>query len=135
MEKITKKNMFMALVNFAKNGSMSFDTEDGAVIVSNEQLAAFAENEIALMEKKAAKAKETAKTKKTEDPLLAAVYDALSDEYEIAADIALRVECPEVDEITIGKVQNRINALIKDGKAEKTDVKVDKRSIKAYRRV
>ena len=64
MEKITKRNMYEALVNFANCGSLTFTTEEGEYIVSNEELLAFAENEIGLLDKKAEKAKERAATKK-----------------------------------------------------------------------
>ena len=62
-----------------------------------------------------------------------AVYDALSDdEFESIADIAARVEG---DEVTIAKVSYRLTQLVKAGKAIKDDIKIEKRTVKGYKRV
>ena len=133
-KKFTKRNMYAALVNFANGNGLMFDTEDGMVEIDMDSLAQFAENEIALLDKKAVKAKETAAKKKTEsDELMDAVYDALSDdEFESIADIAARVEG---DEVTIAKVSYRLTQLVKAGKAIKDDIKIEKRTVKGYKRV
>ena len=133
-KKFTKRNMYAALVNFANGNGLMFDTENGMVEIDMDSLAQFAENEIALLDKKAVKAKETAAKKKTEsDELMDAVYDALSDdEFESIADIAARVEG---DEVTIAKVSYRLTQLVKAGKAIKDDIKIEKRTVKGYKRV
>lgn len=133
-KKFTKRNMYAALVNFANGNGLMFDTENGMVEIDMDSLAQFAENEIALLDKKAVKAKETAAKKKTEsDELMDAVYDALSDdEFESIADIAARVEG---DEVTVAKVSYRLTQLVKAGKAIKDDIKVEKRTVKGYKRV
>ena len=133
-KKFTKRNIYAALVNFANGNGLMFDTEDGMVELDMDSLAQFAENEIALLDKKAVKAKEIAAKKKTEsDELMDAVYDALSDdEFESIADIAARVEG---DEVTIAKVSYRLTQLVKAGKAIKDDIKIEKRTVKGYKRV
>lgn len=139
MEKMTKKNIYTALVNYAETGVMSFETEDAEVVVDAEALRAFAENEIALLDKKAAKAKESAARKRAEvSPLYLAVQDALSDEYEPIAEIAARVEG---EDVTAAKVTAQLTKLVKAGIAEKDDIKVaggegkKTRTVKGYRRI
>lgn len=140
MEKITKRNMYEALVNFANSGALTFATEEGDYIVSNEELAAFAENEIALLDKKAVKAKERAATKKADgDELAEAVYAVMSDEeFEPIAEIASRVEN---EDVTVAKVQYRLKVLVDAGKAEKTELTipggegVKARKVKGYRKL
>ena len=123
MKKITKRNMYEALVNFAREGSLTFETEDGVMAVSAEELEVFAENEIALLDKKASKAKERAATKKAEgDELTVAVRAAMSSEvFESIADITNRIEG---EDITVGRVQYRLNVLVKNGEAVKEQITV-----------
>lgn len=139
MEKITKRNMYEALVNFANSGALTFATEEGDYVVSNEELAAFAENEIALLDKKAVKAKERAATKKAGvDELAEAVYATLGEEFEAIADIAARIEG---EDVTVAKVTYRLTQLVDAGKAEKTELTipggegVKARKVKGYRKL
>lgn len=139
MTKITKKNIYTALVNYAQTGFMTFETESGSVDITAEMLEAFATKELALLDKKAAKAKETAAKRKTEaDKLMKVVAAVLTDEYEPIADIAARVE---VADATVSKVTYRLNKLVEAGVAEKCDLKLaateDKkaRTVKGYRLV
>jgi chromosome segregation ATPase len=122
MEKITKREMYEALVNYANTGVMAFAAEEGDVVVSTEALAAFAENEIALLDAKAAKAKERAAVKRAEgDALTDAVREALTEEAATIADIAARIEG---EDVTIGKVQFRLNQLAKNGEAVKGEITI-----------
>lgn len=123
MEKITKRNMYEALVNFANGHSLIFTTEEGEHIVSNEELLAFAENEIGLLDKKTEKAKERAATKKAgADELAEAVYAAMSDEeFEPIAEIAARIEG---EDVTVAKIQYRLKVLVETGKAVKEQITV-----------
>lgn len=140
MEKITKRNMYEALVNFANVGSLTFTTEEGEHIVSNEELLAFAENEIGLLDKKTEKAKERAATKKAgADELAEAVYAAMSDEeFEPIAEIVARIEG---EDVTVAKVQYRLKVLVDAGKAERTELTipggegVKTRKVKGYRKL
>lgn len=136
MEKLTKRNVYTAIINYAVSGQMVFDTEDGQVTVGAEELKAFAENEIALLDKKAAKAKESAAKKRAEaDELQIAVQAVLTDEFTPIAEIAALVEG---EDVTVSKVTYRLNALVEAGVAEKSDIKVPaegkkSRTIKGYR--
>lgn len=123
MEKMTKRNVFEALINYANSGVMAYAADESDVVVTSEALAAFAENEIALLDKKAAKAKERAATKKADgDELTEAVRAAMStEEFEPIADIATRIEG---EDVTVAKVQYRLTQLVKNGEAEKEQITV-----------
>lgn len=139
MEKITKRQMYTAMINFANEGSFSFDAGDGEImVVAPDEIVAFAENEIALLDKKAAKAKETAAKKKTEaDALTDVIAQALGEDFEPIADIAARIEG---DDVTVAKCTYRLNKLVENGIAEKQAIKVPgsdgkkNRTIQGYRR-
>lgn len=140
MEKITKRQMYTAMINFANEGSFSFDAGDGEImVVAPDEIVAFAENEIALLDKKAAKAKETAAKKKTEaDALTDVIAQALGEDFEPIADIAARIEG---DDVTVAKVTYRLNKLVELGLAEKQAIKVPgsdgkkSRTIQGYKAV
>ena len=123
MEKMTKRNVYEALINFANGGHMSYIEGDAEVVVTAEVLAAFAENEIALLDKKAIKAKERAATKRAEgDELTGAVRAAMStEEFEPIADIAARIEG---EDVTVAKVTYRLTQLVKNGEAEKQELTI-----------
>lgn len=123
MEKMTKRNVYEALINLANTGNLVYASDEGDVTVTGEALIAFAENEIALLDKKAVKAKERAAQKRAEgDDLTAAVCDVMStDEFETIADIAARVTG---DDVTVAKVTYRLTQLVKNGKAEKTELTI-----------
>ena len=114
MEKITKREMFEAIIALATGGEMKYEAE---------AFVNFCENEIALLDKKAAKAKERAATKKAEgDELTEAVRAAMStEEFEPIADIAARIEG---EDVTVAKVQYRLTQLVKNGEAEKEQITV-----------
>lgn len=139
MEKITKRQMYTAMINFANEGSFSFDSGDGEImVVAPDEIVAFAENEIALLDKKAAKAKETAAKKKTEaDALTDVIAQALGEDFEPIADIAARIEG---DDVTVAKCTYRLNKLVENGIAEKQAIKIPgsdgkkNRTIQGYRR-
>lgn len=137
MDKITKRNVYEALVNYAVNGIMEFTDKDGAVIeVTPDYIKEFAENEIELLNKKAAKAKERgAKKKEENDELTDAVYAVLNDDYMTIADVAAAIEG---EDVTASKVTYRLNKLVAAGLAEKADIKVGdekKRTVKGYRKL
>lgn len=113
MTKLTKRDIFTALVNFAETGTCDLDSET---------LKTFAEKEIAALDRKAQKAKETAqKRAAATDDLTTVVADALTGDYESIADIAARIDGPDV---TVAKVTYRLNALVKAGAAEKTEITI-----------
>lgn len=138
MEKITKREMYEALINLATTGNLEYDSAEGAVTVTGDALKAFAENEIALLDKKAVKAKERAATKRAEgDALTDAVRAAMStEEFEPIADIAARIEG---EDVTVSKITYRLGQLVKNGEAEKTQIEIvgdegqKKRKVVAYK--
>ena len=129
MEKITKRDMYEAIIEAVNGGEWKYDTAD---------VIEFCENEIALLDKKAAKAKETAAKKRAEgDELTDAVRAALSaDTFESIADIAARIQG---EDVTVAKVTYRLTQLVKNGEAEKSEITipggegVKARKIQGYR--
>ena len=123
MEKMTKRNVYEALINYANGGAMAYAGDEGDVVVTAEALAAFAENEIALLDKKAVKAKERAAQKRAEgDELTDAVRAAMSTEtFEPIAEIAARIEG---EDVTVAKVTYRLTQWVKNGEAEKQELTI-----------
>ena len=129
--KITKRDRYTSIIDILKDVNADAD------------LVAFCEGEIALLDKKSAKAKETAAAKKTEvDTLTESIKDALGTladgAYATIADVTAMVGADD-EEVTPNKVSYRLSQLVKAGVAESTDVKVPAtetskaRTIKAYR--
>ena len=131
MEKLTKRSVYEALLKMV--------TETGTLDITEDELKTFCENEIALLDKKAEKAKERAATKRAEgDALTDAVRGALTGEFEPIADIAARIEG---EDVTVSKVSYRLGQLVKAGEAEKEQITVPAtettkaRKIMAYRAI
>ena len=113
MATLPKRSVYEALLQMVETGTLAI-TED--------ELKTFCENEIALLDKKAEKAKERAATKRAEgDALTDAVRGALTGEFEPIADIATRIEG---EDVTVAKVQYRLGQLVKAGEAEKEQITV-----------
>lgn len=118
--KVTNKEMFTKI----KDVLMASNVE------GKEDLVAFIDGRIALIDKKAAKAAETAAEKKNElDELCEVVKSILGTEPQTADDVFAQVSG---EDVTIAKVRARLTKLEKAGIAVKTDVKVDGKSKKAY---
>ena len=121
MEKITKREMFEAIKGLAESGALHMaDFNEG---ISDEAVADFCANEIALLDKKAVKAKERAAQKRAEgDELTDAVRAAMSTEnFEPIAEIAARIEG---EDVTVAKVTYRLTQLVKNGEAEKQELTI-----------
>ena len=113
MEKITKREMYEAIAKAMETGECKYTPD---VVIE------FCENEIALLDKKAAKAKERAATKKAEaDELMEVVAEALSEDFEPIAEIAGRIQG---DDVTVAKVQYRLRKLAEAGRAEKSEITI-----------
>ena len=118
--KVTNKEMFTKI----KDALMASNVE------GKEDLIAFIDGRIALIDKKAAKAAETAAEKKNElDELCEVVKSIRGTEPQTADDVFAQVSG---EDVTIAKVRARLTKLEKAGIAVKTDVKVDGKSKKAY---
>lgn len=130
MEKITKREMYEAIAESARTGEVCKYTA--------EDIIAFCENEIALLDKKATKAKERAAKAKENDALTDLVEEVLTDEYQPIADIA-KVVAVKDPEATVSKVTYRLTQLVKSGAAEKAEITipggegVKTRKIQGYR--
>jgi hypothetical protein len=131
-KKTTKKEFYAGIIEAMKTGDCP---------ISPDEVIAFCENEIALLDKKAAKAKERQAAKRAEgDELTEIVKEALTDEFQVTADIAKAVvEATGNEDYTIHKIQYRLGQLVKNSEAESTDVKIPggegqkTRTIKGYR--
>ena len=121
MEKITKREMFEAIKGLAESGALHM--QDFNEAISDSAVAEFCANEIALLDKKAAKAKERAATKRAEgDELTDAVRAVMSTEnFEPIAEIAARIEG---EDVTVAKVTYRLTQLVKNGEAEKSELTI-----------
>ena len=120
MEKKTKKQMFEEVIAMAK-------AEDRVDIIE------FAEKEIAALDKKAAKAKETAAKKRAEsDELMEVVKSVLTDEFQTLPDILTQIEG---EDISGAKVTARLTKLVKAGEVVKEEVSVENAEGKKSKRM
>ena len=116
--KITKRAVLETLIKAIDAGDIFLETYD----VSHEDVRAYAENEIALLDKRAEKAKERTANKKAEgDELMEAIYATLTDDYEPVADILARIEG---EDLSAAKIVARIKKLVDAGRAEKAELKI-----------
>ena len=105
-KKMTKKDYF----NMIKDA-----------MADNADVVAFCEKEIAALDNKAVKAKERAAKKAAEgDALMEAIAAVLGNEPMTNADILEAID----EDVTVNKVAYRTNALVKAGRAVKTEVTV-----------
>lgn len=122
-KKITKRDNFLAIIDALNDAGLN-------------DLADVMKHEVELLDNKAAKAKAKAAEKKTSgDALTAAVADALTDEFCTIADITEKVVFE--GEVSVAKVQYRLNQLVANAQAVKEQVSVgegeSKRKLMAYR--
>ena len=125
--KITKRDRYTSIIDILKDVNADAD------------LVAFCEGEIALLDKKSAKAKETAAAKKTEvDTLAESIKNALGTltdgAYATIADVTAMVGADD-EEVTPAKVSYRLSQLVKAGFAEKTEVAVPNAEGKKNRKI
>ena len=131
-KKITKREVLMAVAEGVQTGDF------GGVTV--EDIVAFCENEVALLDKKALKAKERAAEKRAAgDELKAAVKDALTDELATRDAIAAKVAETFGEDASVAKVGYRLTVLVNEGVAVSEDIKIPAtegskaRTVKGYR--
>lgn len=127
MEKITKREKFEALIDIL-NGN-------GAA-VATDVLIDFCDKEIAALDAKAEKARERAAAKRAEsDELKDALKAVLTEDLTPIADIITKLDVGEDEDITVGKVAYRLSALVTDGFAAKSEIKVPKADGKGNRTI
>lgn len=110
MEKMTKRNAFETVIEMA-------------TAAGRNDIVEFAQHEIELLDKRAAKAKATKAAKAQEpDAMTETIAAALTDEFQTAADIVVAIGD---ENITPAKATFRLNALVEAGIAVKEDIKVE----------
>ena len=133
--KVTEAMILTALDAIAAD--VELQVGEGVVTVTQEDIQNFASKKLAALEHKKEKARENAAKKRAEgDKLGKIVESVLTNEFQTADEVLAAVlEVWDGDEAdaTRQKVIYRLSNLVKLEKAEKTDVKVDKRTIKAYK--
>lgn len=130
-EKITKRDMYEAIIGAMETGEIKYAPDD---------VIAFCQNEIELLDKKAAKAKERAAAKSAEnDEIMDKVREVLSpNDFMPIADVVKAIGDPD---LTAAKVQYRLRKLAEANEAEKTEVTIagvegtKPRKVVAYRRL
>ena len=116
MTKITKKEMFALIQETIITGVMPEAIDEDAIVE-------FCDKEIAALDRKAGKAKETAARKRAEgDELTERVAEVLSDELTTIADIT---ELIGDEAVSKAKVQYRLNQLVKAGRAVKEEMTIE----------
>jgi chromosome condensin MukBEF complex kleisin-like MukF subunit len=94
-------------------------------MADNEDVVAYCENELMLLENKKVKAKERQDAKRAAgDELQAAVLSVLTADPQTRDEILAKFE-NEDGELTVGKIQAKLNNLVKFGQASKTEVKTE----------
>ena len=123
-KKITKRDYYEMLKEIVLNANVEGATE----------LVDFIDKQVSLIDSKAEKAKaRNAEKKANGDELREAVQNVLTDEFQTIDAIVSQIEG---EEITKAKITARLTSLVKNGIAEKTDVKDDEgRKLKAYKLV
>ena len=123
-KKITKRDYYEMLKEIVLNANVEGATE----------LVEFIDKQVSSIDSKAEKAKaRNAEKKANGDELREAVQNVLTDEFQTIDAIVSQIEG---EEITKAKITARLTSLVKNGIAEKTDVKDDEgRKLKAYKLV
>lgn len=121
-KKLTKKDYF----------GMIREMVEGASVENKEELLAFVDKQVEMLDAKADKAKARAAEKRAEgDELRATVKAVLTNEFQGIEDILPQVEG---EEITKAKIIARLTQLVKAGEVEKAKAKTeDKKEITVYK--
>lgn len=121
-KKLTKKDYF----------GMIREMVEGATVENKEDLLAFVDKQVEMLDAKAGKAKARAAEKRAEgDELRATVKAVLTNEFQGIEDILPQVEG---EEITKAKIIARLTQLVKAGEVEKAKAKTeDKKEITVYK--
>lgn len=126
--KITKKERFESIIALCE----AVDAED----VDLDGIIEFCQNEIAALDKRAAKAKERSAEKRVaNDEYLEVVFGVLTDEPMTRNDVLIALDNPE---LTVNKVGARLTKLVSSGRAIKEETTVEtedgkKKKVMTYR--
>lgn len=123
-EKITSRNHFERILSILND------------VPDSDDLVEFCQHQIEMLDKRAAKARETAAAKReAADPMMEATLAALTNEPQTIEDV---VAAMNSEDCTIAKVRYRLTQLEKDGQVVKTEVTIPggegqrARKVKAY---
>ena len=124
--KITKKDFFAAIRTMVEGVETVGD-------IPADKVLEFIDTQVAQIDAKAAKAKARAGEKKAEgDEISKRILEVLTDDFQSGDYITQLVS--DIPEITKAKVVARLSNLVKQGKAEKEQIKTeDGRKVMAYR--
>lgn len=112
-KKLTKKDYYGML----KNIILTSDVDN------KEELEAFIDRQVEIIDNKAEKAKERAAEKKAEgDELRAAIKSVLTEDYQSADDILVQLEG---EDLSKAKIIARLTQLVNNGDAEKAQAKTE----------
>lgn len=128
---MTKREVFEAVIAGVNAGTVAVEG------METNEIVAFFENELTNLDKRAERSRATAaKKREAGDTMTEAVKAILTNDFQTIADVAAQMEG---EEVTASKVTYRLNALVKEGYAEKADVQVPgiegakARVVKAFR--
>lgn len=123
-KKITKKEYYSMLKEIVVKSNVN----------DKDELVAFIDKQVQLLDNKAAKAKVKAMEKRVEGDELRNIVEAvLTEEYQTINTI---IEQIDDEEVTKAKVTARLSQLIKEGLAEKEEAKTEEgKKVMVYRRV
>ena len=126
--KVTKKDVLAVVAKLAEGMAPA---EIGDVVVTEADVLDYVEKTITQIDNKNAKARERAAKAKAEgDALVKAIEAVLTEEPKTVAEILDEVG---VEDATTAKIVARVGKLVRDGFAERTEVKAaDGRKLKAY---
>ena len=112
--KVSKRDYLTAIIGAMHTGEIKYDPND---------VIAFCEHEIELLDKKTAKAKERAATKRAEgDELTEQIYNVLyDDEFMTIPEI---VKALGDESVSAQKASYRLRSLVEANRAEKTEITV-----------
>lgn len=112
-KKLTKKDYYGMLKNIILTSNVD----------NKEELEAFVDRQIEIIDNKAEKAKERAAEKKAEgDELRAAIKSVLTEDYQSADDILAQLEG---EDLSKAKIIARLTQLVNNGDAEKAQAKAE----------
>jgi hypothetical protein len=119
--KVTKKDLYAQLKAIV----------EASEVENADELVAFIDHEVNMIESKAAKAAERSKVRKAEgDELRETVFSLMTNDLQTVAGITARIDVPE---ITRAKVVARLNQLVNAERIQKETITVDGHKTVAYR--
>lgn len=127
--KLTKTQKFNYLIALLQNNDLEpvmMDTAD--MEVSTDDLVEFLQHEVELIAKKGVKSKGA----KAEDTMKSAIQAMLDADAKPCKDFVNALTEQGFEDVTSAKVTARLSALVRDGLADKTPIKVGKSTLQHY---